>query len=95
MNTQRQRIQRRRGEAHPANTKPVKRPTKWGNPFKDGVTKTDTPDEAAAKRAGAVAQFAQWLERTPEGHKVWDAAPRELPTLTGERALSKPLTSRF
>lgn len=78
MNTQPQRIQRRRGEAFPPNTKSVKRPTKWGNPFKDGVTKNDTPEEAAAKRAGAVAQFAQWLECTPEGHKVRDAAPREL-----------------
>ncbi len=71
------RLQIRRGQRHPENTKSVKRPTRWGNPFKADIGHKDSPEEALVKRARVVEQFARWLENTPEGRAV-AAAAREL-----------------
>lgn len=69
----------KRGQAFPdKNTKSVKRPTKWGNPFLTGIGKSDSPEVQLEKRRAAVEEFEKWLEGTPEGQAIVEAAPREL-----------------
>jgi hypothetical protein len=72
------RIQRRRGEKFPPNTKSVKHPTKWGNPFKPVFGAKDSPEVKAQKRAVAVQKYTEWLHTTDEGRAIAEAAPREL-----------------
>ena len=69
----------KRGQAFPdKNTKSVKSPTKWQNPFKPAYTPKDSPEVRLEKRRAAVERFVEWIEATPEGQAIAGAAPREL-----------------
>ena len=54
-------LSRRKGWRMPDNTRSVARPTRWGNPFRVGMTRSEVSDVFFAERATPVVTFRMLL----------------------------------